>query len=507
MGLSPNAISPVYNSGNHTFSYLAAGTGMNIDSETILFYINVQLVGGIGQSSTIDLSSLPVSLELTCTENGFSPPVTPEVAQGRVSISNSALIADVGGVVKTFWGDGVGDAMVTISSVDHEMNPMTSIDGEYVADEVPMGYEYTFKPSKTSNPRNGLSTYGLFLTQKYILGYEPEEITSPYQVVAMDANCSGTLTTYDLFVMQQMLIGNITEFPGCDSWVFVSADYEFPAEFDNTNVFPYADSHTMMLESEKAIADFVGVKVGDVLGRARPVDNFNNAVAEDRNRQVLPILIDQQTVKAGETFEVLFRAADLSEMVSFQLGLNFNPETLEFAEFIPTTKGDLSSTIAGVKDNQLKVSWYDPAGTGIYANTTDEMFTLKFVAKQNISNLLEQIQLNNRNFVSELHKSTKDAYRFELALNNPINSTFKVHQNSPNPFKDITIITVEMPKEINAEITLHDNFGRTIRTTNHDLKAGINQLPINRANLGSGVYYYTLRAGDFVDTKRMLIID
>jgi len=300
---------------------------------------------------------------------------------------------------------------------------------------------------------------------------------------------------------------NITEFPGCNSWVFVSADHEFPADFDNNNVFPYADSHTMMLESEVATADFIGVKVGDVLGRAIPVDNVNNTIAEDRNRQVLPIQIDQQKVKVGETFEMSFRASDLTDMVSFQLGLDFNPQTLEFVEFIPNTKGDLSSSIAGIQDNQLKISWYDPAGNGINAAASEEMFTLKFVAKQNISNLIEQIQLNNRTFVSELHKSTNNAYRFKLELNSPLNSAFTLHQNTPNPFKDYTTITIEMPKAHNAEIILHDNFGRTVRTINHTLQAGINQLPIKRAELGAGVYYYTVKAGDFVDTKRMLIIE
>jgi len=384
---------------------------------------------------------------------------------------------------------------------------MTSIRGEYSADEVPTGYEYTFRPTKTSSPANGLSTFGLFLTQKYILGYEPEQIISPYQVVAMDANCSGSLTTFDLYAMQQMLVGNITEFPGCDSWVFVSTDHEFPAEFDNKNVFPYADSHTMMLESESATADFIGVKVGDVLGRAIPVENYgNNTIAEDRNRQIVPIIMDQKTVEAGEVFEVSFRANDLADMVSFQLGLDFDSRMLEFVEFIPTTKSDLTSTIAGIQDNQLKISWYDPAGTGI-STDSEQMFTLKFVAKQKISDLLEQIQLNNRTFSSELHKSTNDAYRFKLEADSPINSTFKVHQNTPNPFMDFTTIIIEMPKEVNAEIILHDNFGRTVRTINQTLNAGINQLSIKRETLGTGVYYYTIKAGDFTETKRMLIVE
>ena len=135
------------------------------------------------------------------------------------------------------------------------------------------------------------------------------------------------------------------------------------------------------------------------------------------------------------------------------------------------------------------------------------MFTLKFVAKQKISHLLEQIQLNNRTFSSELHKSTNDAYRFKLETDSPVNSTFKVHQNTPNPFMDFTTITIEMPKEVDAEIILHDNFGRTVRTINHTLNAGINQLPIKREMLGAGVYYYTIKAGDFTDTKRMLIVE
>ena len=118
---------------------------MEITSETILFYINVQLIGGVGESSTVDLTSLPVTLELTCTENGFSNPITPEVGSGRVSISTSQLImAEVEGNIKTHWGEGIGDALVTIKSTDHEMNPLTAVDGDYRASDVPMGYDILF---------------------------------------------------------------------------------------------------------------------------------------------------------------------------------------------------------------------------------------------------------------------------------------------------------------------------------------------------------------------------
>jgi len=507
MGLSPNAISPVYNDGNYSFSYLSSGTGMTISSETILFYVNVQLIGGVGQSSTVDLSSLPVALELTCTENGFSPPITPEVGSGRVSISSSqSQLTEIGGNIKTYWGDGVVEAMVRIKSNDHEMAPMTSVDGDYVADQVPMGYEYTIEPEKMSNPANGISTFGLFLTQKYILGYDPKEIVSPYQVIAMDANCSGTLTTFDLYVMQQMLVGNLTEFPGCNSWVFVDATHEFPEEFSNMNVFPYPNAHTMMLDKEEVVADFIGVKVGDVLGRALPNDAYANTVATDRNRAVMPLAIEQTTAKTGEVFEVTFRAEDLTEMVSFQLGLDFDPTALELVEFVANTENELASAIAGVNRNQLKISWYDPAGKVTTVTPGEEFFKVKFVAKQNISNVAALFAINNRTFASELHESTEDAKRFELTVA-PLASTIKVHQNTPNPFMTTTTIAIEMPQSMDAEITLHDHYGRTIQTINQILEKGANQVEIARNNLSSGIYYYTVKAGDFVDTKRMLVVE
>ncbi len=507
-GLSPNAITPNYNDANHSFSYLAGGTGMDITSETILFYINVQLIGNVGESSTVDLSSLPVALELTCTENGFTPPITPEVGSGRVSISTSAaVLGEVGGNIQTYWGDGVADAMVTIRSTDHEMNPMTSLDGDYKAADIPMGYEYEFKPSKTTNPANGLSTFGLFLTQKFILGYHPDEIQSPYQVIAMDANCSGTLTTFDLFVMQQMLVGNLTEFPGCDSWTFVDANYEFPAEFTNKNVFPYPDSHTMMLESDKGIADFIGVKVGDVLGRALPIDNAMTTIATDRSRKVVPVQVSATEAAAGEIVSVHFQAKDFTEMVSFQLGLDYDKAALELMEFVPNTENELVTTLAGINRNQLKISWYDPAGKGTALVENEDLFTLKFVAKQKITNILESFTINNRTFTSELHQNSNEAYRFKLVNKSLGNSMFKVHQNTPNPFKDATTITIEMPSALNAAIVLHDQFGRTIQTIQQPLTKGLNTVNINRNQLSAGVYYYTVKAGDFAATKRMLIIE
>ncbi len=506
-GLSPSAISPIYNPNNQTFSYLAAGLGTTINSETILFYINIELIGEVGETSEVGLFDGPVSLELTCTENGITDPVTPNVTPGRVVISNQLDRGILSGNIKTYWGEGIVDAMVTIKNDDFESYPMTSTEGQYAATEVPMGYEYLIEPSKNTNPVNGLSTFGLFMAQKYLLGNKLEEITSPYQVIAMDANCSGAFTTYDLFIMQQLLIGNLTEFPDCPSWVFIPADHEFPADFSETNVFPYPSTHNMMLDKEDAVVDFVGVKVGDILGRANPAAGSFRA-ADDRNRKVIPLQIIHQGVKRGEMVEIAFNSRDFYAITSYQLGLNYDAQVLEFLEFIPNKENELSTTVAGIMRNQLTISWFHPQGRGLSLNKHDDLFTLRFTARQDIENVAELLTIINDRLHSEAHNESQDAYHFTLQTKGTEKlSSFELHQNTPNPFHTSTNIAVELPAAMDAQIIVQDHFGRMIQTQWQSFEQGTNVFSINREGLVSGVYYYTVKAGEFVATKRMLIVE
>ena len=507
-GISPNAISPVYNAENQTFSYLAVGLGTIINSETILFYVNVELIGEVGETSEVFLFDGPVSLELTCTEEGIVDPVRPNVASGKVTISNQLNMGVLSGSIKTYWGEGVAETMVAIKNDSFERYPMTSMEGQYSITEVPMGYEYSIEPSKNTNPGNGLSTFGLFMAQKYLLGNKLDEITSPYQVIAMDANCSGTFTTYDLFIMQQLLIGNLSEFPDCPSWVFIPADHEFPADFNEKNVFPYPSTHNMMLDKEDAAVDFVGVKVGDILGRANPTAGaFTNTSADGRSRKVIPLQISHQAAKKGETVSLTFNAKDFYSIVSYQLGLNYDARALELDEFMPASRSELSSTVAGIERNRLIISWFHPKGEGLSLNESDDLFTLKFTVRQDIENVVELLTINNDRLISEAHNESQEAYRFTLQTKAEKATAFKVHQNTPNPFHTSTNIIIELPEAMEAQVIIHDHFGRAIRTQQQSFEQGTNVFTINRAHLASGVYYYTIKAGDFIATRRMLIIE
>ena len=72
---------------------------------------------------------------------------------------------------------------------------------------------------------------------------------------------------------------------------------------------------------------------------------------------------------------------------------------------------------------------------------------------------------------------------------------------------DATSIIIEMPIALDAAIVLHDQFGRTVHAIQQPLKEGVNKVNFNRNQLSAGIYYYTVKAGDFAATKRMMIIE
>ncbi|MEM6397116.1 MAG: T9SS type A sorting domain-containing protein, partial [Bacteroidota bacterium] len=83
---------------------------------------------------------------------------------------------------------------------------------------------------------------------------------------------------------------------------------------------------------------------------------------------------------------------------------------------------------------------------------------------------------------------------------------FSLRQNVPNPVDGVTQIGFTLPKAETAVLTIRDVQGRTVIVREIEGHAGTNLVPLNRSELGaSGVYSYTLVAGQHAATKQMII--
>lgn len=90
---------------------------------------------------------------------------------------------------------------------------------------------------------------------------------------------------------------------------------------------------------------------------------------------------------------------------------------------------------------------------------------------------------------------------------NYIQTNFELDQNYPNPFNPSTKINFSIPSNNYVSLKIFDMIGREIETLIHKEKSqGNYEIEFNAPNLSSGVYFYRIQAGDFVETKKMLLL-
>jgi hypothetical protein len=80
-------------------------------------------------------------------------------------------------------------------------------------------------------------------------------------------------------------------------------------------------------------------------------------------------------------------------------------------------------------------------------------------------------------------------------------------QNYPNPFNPSTTIKFELPKSSHVSLTVYDMVGREVSLlVNGRRDAGVYEVEFDGSNLASGVYFYRLHAGDFVQTRKLTLL-
>ena len=95
----------------------------------------------------------------------------------------------------------------------------------------------------------------------------------------------------------------------------------------------------------------------------------------------------------------------------------------------------------------------------------------------------------------------------EERQNNRPPTVYALAQNFPNPFNPQTMIRFSLPASRLVSLKVYDLSGREIATLINEIKpAGEHAVNFAARDLTSGVYLYTLRAGDFVATRKMLLV-
>ena len=172
---------------------------------------------------------------------------------------------------------------------------------------------------------------------------------------------------------------------------------------------------------------------------------------------------------------------------------------------------------AALDDIRLGIipTWVNSDGHGYvnYMETTQLEISLN-------ANGLEPGLYESKVVVESMTTDEKDTVDLQLTVETAIvgldQSTiplvFSLGQNYPNPFNPITQIRYDLPEDVMVNITIYDIMGRTIRTlVKSKQTAGYRSIQWNATNnkgksVSAGMYFYTIHAGDFRQTKKMVLL-
>ncbi|MCI0448474.1 MAG: DUF1028 domain-containing protein [Chlorobi bacterium] len=85
--------------------------------------------------------------------------------------------------------------------------------------------------------------------------------------------------------------------------------------------------------------------------------------------------------------------------------------------------------------------------------------------------------------------------------------TYALYQNYPNPFNPSTTITFDIAKLSNVKLVVYDVTGSEVTVLADNMfHRGQYSVNFDASNLASGIYLYQLRADDFIDTKKMIVV-
>ncbi len=92
-------------------------------------------------------------------------------------------------------------------------------------------------------------------------------------------------------------------------------------------------------------------------------------------------------------------------------------------------------------------------------------------------------------------------------IGNEIPTKFELKQNYPNPFNPTTNIRFDIAKTTDVKLVVYNSLGEEVQVISEGVKApGRYELKFDASKLASGVYFYRLFAGSYIETKKMMVI-
>lgn len=404
---------------------------------------------------------------------------------------------------------GVISGSITVPHVGKLSNAMVYLDGSnlpgtpsglngyFAFPSMPLGGQYTVRPVKTDDAKNGVTTLDLLRIQKHLLGIQT--FTTPYQYIAADANDSKGITALDIIHLRKLILGYYDVLPNNTSWRFVDKAHIFP---DPANPWgsPWDEVYLIDPFAGSMNVDFDAVKVGDLNSSAQL--NATGGIILPRTANACELQYNV-TQTEYDIYKVDLSLSNARLYQAIQFSFDWDKSSYELVDM------QISSALT---EDDIRISTLPAVSSSIaffnltpLENNTETLVTI-WVRKINPAGgrfMLYQIDKPTTPVAYEF--DAEDPIKVSLTQGKVANSNIINH---PNPFKDKTYILYTSEVEEPAQLRVFNMDGKQVYARDVSLQQGTNEFIITRSELkGAGIYLYEISSGYQYSTNRMIIVE
>ena len=166
--------------------------------------------------------------------------------------------------------------------------------------------------------------------------------------------------------------------------------------------------------------------------------------------------------------------------------------------------------VSNVNDTSWQpVRSYTGSMTGWTTETIDITDYISGLSQIKIRFRLSSDYLTNDDgwYVDDVKISSYNLDPVGISSNNEIASTYSLSQNYPNPFNPVTNLEFGIPKSGFVSLKIYDMLGKEVANlVNENLQPGTYKYNFDASDLSSGIYFYRIQAGDFIETRSMMLL-
>jgi hypothetical protein len=241
------------------------------------------------------------------------------------------------------------------------------------------------------------------------------------------------------------------------------------------------------------------------------VQNFNNLKVLKRDNSSSP-WVNVETLSGVSILrnEPFITVTGLTSFSDFTIGSDAsNSLPVELVSFTG------SRTNEGVQLRWKTASEQNNAGFEVERKDDGSTWlTLGFVRGAGTTTETQSYTFLDRSASGKVHYRLKQIdfdgqfeYSNVIEVDAALPETFVLEQNYPNPFNPTTVIAYQLPVTSMVSLKVYDMLGREVAILiNKQQQAGRYAYTLNALNWASGVYFYRLQAGNFVQSKKMLLL-